>query len=52
MFWRSVSLGVNFPLYDSARVHKVYALEPNKWMPRRANCEKLVCGSEGDHPTI
>ena len=32
-----VGPGVNFPLYDSARVHKVYALEPNKGMLRRAD---------------
>src|SRR5262244_354934 len=31
-----VGAGVNFPLYDSARVQKVYALEPNKGMLRRA----------------
>jgi SAM-dependent methyltransferase len=32
-----VGPGVNFPHYDSARVHKVYALEPNKGMLRRAD---------------
>jgi ubiquinone/menaquinone biosynthesis C-methylase UbiE len=32
-----VGPGVNFPLYDSACVHKVYALEPNKGMLRRAD---------------
>jgi SAM-dependent methyltransferase len=32
-----VGSGVNFPLYDSARVQKVYALEPNKGMLRRAD---------------
>jgi len=32
-----VGPGVNFPLYDSGRVHKVYALEPNKGMLRRAD---------------
>jgi ubiquinone/menaquinone biosynthesis C-methylase UbiE len=32
-----VGTGVNFPHYDPARVHKLYALEPNKGMLRRAN---------------
>ena len=32
-----VGTGTNFPLYDSARVQKVYALEPNKGMLRRAD---------------
>jgi ubiquinone/menaquinone biosynthesis C-methylase UbiE len=31
-----VGPGVNFPHYDPARVQKVYALEPNKGMFRRA----------------
>jgi SAM-dependent methyltransferase len=31
-----VELGVNFPLYDSARVQNVYALKPNEGMLRRA----------------
>src|SRR5499433_2398102 len=35
-----VGAGVNFPLYDSARVQKVYALEPNKAMLRRAEKER------------
>jgi hypothetical protein len=35
-----VGPGVNFPLYDSARVNKVYALEPNPVMLRRANQER------------
>src|SRR5215471_1345837 len=35
-----VGSGVNFPLYDSARVQKVYALEPNKGMLRRAEKER------------
>ena len=35
-----VGPGVNFPLYDSARVNKVYALEPNPGMLRRANQER------------
>ena|SRR5215813_6893015 len=35
-----VGAGVNFPLYDSARVQKVYALEPNKGMLRRAEKER------------
>ena len=32
-----VGPGVNFPLYDAARVKKVYALEPNPCMLRRAD---------------
>ena len=32
-----VGPGVNFPLYDSAKVKKVYALEPNPGMFRRAD---------------
>lgn len=32
-----VGPGVNFPLYDEARVRKVYALEPNPGMLRRAD---------------
>jgi len=32
-----VGPGVNFPHYDSARVKKVYALEPNRGMLRRAD---------------
>jgi ubiquinone/menaquinone biosynthesis C-methylase UbiE len=32
-----VGPGVNFPLYDAARVKKVYALEPNPGMLRRAD---------------
>jgi ubiquinone/menaquinone biosynthesis C-methylase UbiE len=35
-----VGPGVNFPHYDSARVSKVYALEPNPGMLRRANEER------------
>ena len=35
-----VGPGVNFPHYDSARVNKVYALEPNPGMLRRANEER------------
>ncbi len=35
-----VGPGVNFPLYDSARVNKVFALEPNPGMLRRANEER------------
>lgn len=35
-----VGPGVNFPHYDSARVNKVYALEPNPGMYRRANEER------------
>jgi SAM-dependent methyltransferase len=31
-----VGSGVNFPHYDSARVNKIYALEPNPGMLRRA----------------
>ena len=31
-----VGPGVNFPLYDPAKVNKVYALEPNPGMFRRA----------------
>jgi len=31
---------VNFPLHDSVRVHKVYALEPNKGMLRRADRQR------------
>jgi ubiquinone/menaquinone biosynthesis C-methylase UbiE len=31
-----VGPGVNFPLYDSSRVSKVYALEPNLGMSRLA----------------
>lgn len=31
-----VGPGVNFVHYDPARVNKVYALEPNPWMLRRA----------------
>jgi hypothetical protein len=32
-----VGTGMNFPLYDAARVQKVYALEPNKGMLLRAD---------------
>ena len=32
-----VGPGVNFPLYDPARVNKVYALEPNQGMMGRAD---------------
>jgi SAM-dependent methyltransferase len=32
-----VGPGVNFPFYDPARVKKVYALEPNRGMMRRAD---------------
>jgi hypothetical protein len=32
-----VGPGVNFPLYDPAKVKKVYALEPNPGMLRRAD---------------
>ena len=32
-----VGPGVNFPLYDSAKVKKLYALEPNPGMLRRAD---------------
>src|SRR5215469_13356611 len=35
-----VGPGVNFPLYDSARVQKVYALEPNEGMLRLAEKER------------
>jgi len=31
---------VNFPHYDAARVQRVYALEPNKGMLRRAEKER------------
>ena len=31
-----VGSGVNFPYYDPLKVHKLYALEPNKGMRRRA----------------
>ena len=31
-----VGLGVNFPLYDPMKVSKVFALEPNPGMVRRA----------------
>lgn len=36
-----VGPGVNLPLYDPARVFKVYALEPNSGMVRLAEREKL-----------
>jgi len=36
---------VNFPHYDSARVNKVYALEPNLGMLRRANKERRKTGN-------
>jgi SAM-dependent methyltransferase len=32
--------GVNFPYYDPARVNKVYALEPNPGMVRRAQNQR------------
>jgi ubiquinone/menaquinone biosynthesis C-methylase UbiE len=35
-----VGPGVNFPHYDSARVKKVYALEPNRGMLRRADKQR------------
>lgn len=35
-----VGPGVNFPHYDSARVKKVYALEPNAGMLRRADKQR------------
>ena len=35
-----VGPGVNFPHYDSARVKKVYALEPNLGMLRRADKQR------------
>ena len=35
-----VGPGVNFPLYDRARVKNVYALEPNPGMLRRADEER------------
>lgn len=37
VFEIGVGPGVNFPLYDSAKVKKVYALEPNPGMFRRAD---------------
>src|SRR3981081_3439562 len=35
-----VGSGVNFPLYDSAKVSKVYALEPNPGMIRLAEPQR------------
>jgi SAM-dependent methyltransferase len=35
-----VGPGVNFPLYDSARVSKIYALEPNRGMIRLAEPQR------------